>query len=262
MDALARMTILLLYVACSQASGADDALVQRGEVIANTGGCAGCHTPPGGAPYSGHSLGGWTAYNITSDPVAGIGDWSREELLAYLRTGHVNGKAQAAGPMSDIIVNITAPLSDADRNALASYLASIPPANPTGETTSRSAYGQPSSNVDAIRGKPFAGDSLASGARLYMGNCASCHGVQGEGGGDGYYPSLFNNSAVGAASPENLVNVILHGVSRSAAGQEYYMPAFASALTDGEIVSLSSYVLRQFGRGGVKVTLEDVKGRR
>jgi mono/diheme cytochrome c family protein len=253
----------LLATVCGMPAQAEDTdLVSRGEAIAKESGCAGCHTPPGGAPYSGFSLGGWVAYNITSDPVAGIGDWRDDELLQYFRTGHVNGKAQAAGPMADIIVKNTAPLADDDLRALVAYLRSIPAANPTGESQSRSSYGKPAVDVDRMRGLTFTGDELASGARLYLGNCASCHGADGQGGGGGYYPSLVNNSAVGAATPDNLVNVILHGVSRKPGDTEYYMPGFAGALSDGQVVSLSSYVLRRFGRESVEVKLKDVASRR
>ncbi len=262
MHKVIRLTALGAALLLSGSLSADDKQLARGEAIATQAACSSCHTPPGGAPYSGHELGGWTAFNITSDPVAGIGDWSEDELLAYLRTGHVNGKAQAGGPMAAIIENSTAPLSEGDLKALAAYLRAIPAANPTGESRSRSAYGQAADDVDRFRGKPFAGDDIASGARLYLGNCAACHGPRGEGGNNGFYPSLVNNSAVGAASAGNLINVILHGQARTTHGQEYYMPAFADALTDGEVVSLASYVLRRFGRPEVKVTLDDVKSRR
>lgn len=262
MRGLIRMLVLGTALGAACGTAADDAQLARGKALADQAACAGCHSPPGGAPYSGNELGGWTAFNITSDPVAGIGDWSDEELLAYLRTGHVNGKAQAGGPMAAIIENNTAPLSADDLDALAAYLRAIPAANPTGETRSRSAYGQAADDVDNLRGKPFVGDDIAGGARLYLGNCAACHGPRGEGGNNGYYPSLVNNSAVGAATPGNLVNVILHGQSRTTHGQEYYMPGFAQALSDGEVVSLASYVLRRFGRPEVKVSLDDVKSRR
>jgi mono/diheme cytochrome c family protein len=258
------LSTLLLLACChgGLALAADPAQLSRGEGIATQAGCAGCHTPPGGAPYSGFQLGGWTAFNITTDPVAGIGDWSDQDLLAYLRTGHVNGKAQAGGPMAAIIENNTAVLSENDLAALAAYLRSIPAANPTGETRSRSAWGQAADDVDKIRGVSFDGPAMASGARLYLGNCAACHGAHGQGSDNGYYPSLVNNSAVGAADAGNLVNVILHGQARTAQGLEYYMPGFAGALSDGQVVSLASYVLRRFGRPEVRVSLDDVKSRR
>lgn len=219
--------------------------------------------PPGGAAYSGHKIAGWVAFNITSDPKAGIGSWSQQQLEEYLRTGHVNGKAQAAGPMADIIMNITGAYSEQDRAALAKYLHSIPPANPGGETKSRSSWGAPATDVDRIRGVSSEGDELASGARLYSGNCATCHGAGGEGAPGGHYPSLINNSAVGAPTPDNLVSVILQGVQRTTGdGAEYFMPAFKDQLSDAQIVTLASYVLRRFGQPGVAVTVKDVAERR
>lgn len=242
---------------------ADDVRLARGKQLVESGGCAACHSPPGGAPFSGHTLAGWTAYNLTSDPVAGIGDWTGEQITEYLRSGHVNGKAQAAGPMADIIVNITAKLSDADRDAMAAYLQTIPAANPLNETRSRSSWGQAAEDVDHIRGKRFNAGDLADGARLYLGNCATCHGARGEGAPGGFYPSLVNNSAVGAPGPENLVNVILHGVSRTLpGGQAYFMPGFAGSLSDAQVESLTNYVLRRFGQPGIVASLDHIKSSR
>ena len=73
--------------------------------------CGTCHTPRGlgfqevaldetRAGYLGGSLlGGWQAYNITSDATAGIGAWSVDQLGQYLAKGDLPGVAQAAGPM-------------------------------------------------------------------------------------------------------------------------------------------------------------------
>ncbi len=70
--------------------------------------CSTCHTPrnelmaeEGDKALSGSAVGSWYAPNITSDKVSGIGGWSDAELVEYLRTGHVAGKAQAAGPMAE-----------------------------------------------------------------------------------------------------------------------------------------------------------------
>ncbi|ENL5789586.1 cytochrome c, partial [Yersinia enterocolitica] len=65
---------------------------------------------------------------------------------------------------------------------------------------------------------------------------------------DGYYPSLMKNSVVGASTQNNLINVILHGVSRKTSDGEVFMPGFANTLTDEQVVSLSNYLLQQFGQ--------------
>jgi mono/diheme cytochrome c family protein len=261
MSYLLRLPMLVLSLLAGITLAAEEDPVARGETIATQNGCSGCHTPPGGTPYSGFLLGGWMAYNITPDPAAGIGDWSDEELLTYFRTGHVNGKAQAAGPMAAIIM-ATSALSSADQQALVAYLRSLPPANPSGEQRSRSSYGAPADDVDALRGEPLIAQGDGSGKSLYLGSCASCHGPGGVGSRDGYYPSLVNNSAVGAAAPDNLINAILQGVSRTSGGQEYFMPGFADALSDDEVAALGSYVLARFGREGIVVTADAVAAKR
>ncbi|WP_186369573.1 c-type cytochrome [Yersinia alsatica] len=230
------------------------------------GHCGECHTPRNitmgmkdSKAYAGTEIDGWTAFNITSDPHAGIGGWSQEQIVQYLRSGHVDGKAQAAGPMAEVIENSTRHLTDSDLNAMAVYLRTLKPLNPDDETKSRSDWGQPATSVNTLRGMPFTADNNTDGARLYLGNCASCHGFTGGGVQDGYYPSLMKNSVVGASAPNNLINVILHGVSRKTNDGAVFMPGFANTLTDEQVVSLSNYLLQQFGQPALNIKADDVK---
>lgn len=230
------------------------------------GHCGECHTPRNitmgmkdSKPYAGTEIEGWTAFNITSDKHAGIGSWSQDQIVEYLRSGHINGKAQAAGPMAEVIENSTRHLTDADLRAMAKYLQSLKPLNPDNETKSRSDFGQATASVDVIRGLPFKADNTADGARLYLGNCATCHSFSGGGTADGYYPSLIKNSVVGAAAPNNMINVILHGVSRRTNEGDVFMPGFADTLSDEQIATLSNYLLQQFGQKSLNVKVNDVK---
>lgn len=75
---------------------------------------------------AGGEAGGWIAPNITSDPVSGIGGWSRKELVQYLRTGR-NDKAQAAGGMAEAVEHSLRFLSDDDLDAIADWLKQTPP---------------------------------------------------------------------------------------------------------------------------------------
>jgi fructose 5-dehydrogenase cytochrome subunit len=99
---------------------------------------------------------------------------------------------------------------------------------------------------------------------LFQGNCASCHAPLGQGSKDGYYPSLFSNSALGSSNPNNLIAVILNGVDRTTRLGQAYMPGFAggpndlAALSDHEIVLLGNYLLEHYGRPGVTVTARQV----
>lgn len=225
----------------------------RGAYLSDAlGHCAECHTPRNvmmalkDQPFAGARLQGWHAYNITPDANSGIGAWSTQDIVDYLSTGRANGKANAAGPMAEVVENSTQYLTPADLQAVAAYLKALPPIA-QGETRARGAWGAPATDVATWRG---AAGGAASGATLYNANCASCHGWNGGGiGADkaGAYPALPHNSVTGAADGDNLVMVILNGVHRKTAGAETFMPAFRDTLNDQDIAALANYVGGQFG---------------
>ncbi|WP_433977615.1 hypothetical protein [Erwinia sp. E_sp_B01_9] len=75
--------------------------------------------------YSGAQVGAWFAPDITASPVSGIGEWSQQDLVTYLRTGRLAGKAQAAGSMAEAISHSFQHLSAEDLSAIADYLGSV-----------------------------------------------------------------------------------------------------------------------------------------
>src|SRR5207253_9851226 len=83
------------------------------------------------------------------------------------------------------------------------------------------------------------------GARLYQGACAVCHEV---GGAPlfGSRPSLALNSNLHSAVPDNLIQVILHGIASPASRDLGYMPGFKDSLSDAQVAELASYLRRQF----------------
>lgn len=223
--------------------------------------CGTCHTPRGigfqekslsekGKHYlaGGPVLAGWQAYNITPHETAGIGLWSQQQLEQFLKTGHVNRLAQAGGPMAEAVENSLAKLRDDDIRAIAIYLRDIP-ALPGGGKEPRQQQGLAAENVIALRGKPLSGDigEDTDGARLYLGLCASCHGADGTGSEDGYYPSLVHNSTVGAHSDHNLRRAIRYGVERDIGDGEILMPGFARELDEKQMSALVDYLRQQFG---------------
>ncbi len=230
--------------------------------------CSTCHTPrndlmaeQASQALSGGSLGSWYAPNITSDPVSGIGGWSQEELVQYLRTGQVAGKAQAAGPMAEAIEHSLQHLTDEDLKAIAAYIKDVAPVS-SGDKTPRDKFGRPSVTEYALRGLP--GEEPAeSGFRIFSGVCANCHQMNGE--GNNHYPSLFHNTVTGADRSDNLLSAILFGVNRTVDGETAFMPGFGpdafytDHLSDQEIADVSNYVLKQYGNPDVKVTAADVK---
>lgn len=246
--------------------------VNRGNYLVNgLAHCDTCHTPRNALmgqeeskALSGGSLGSWYAPNITPDKTSGIGNWSGDNLAQYLKTGHVAGKAQAAGPMAEAVEHSLQHLSNADINAIVAYLQQIPAIKNSaingGEGNARDSYGAASNTEQQMRGNVASADP---GWKIYSGSCANCHQANGE--GTSYYPSLFHNSATGADNPSNLVSAIVNGVHRNIGGQHIDMPAFGPGanftvrLTDRQIADVSNYVLKTYGNPNVSVTAAQVK---
>lgn len=231
--------------------------------------CSTCHTPrnalmaeqDGKAFLSGGSLGAWYAPNITSDATSGIGAWTEAELVQYLQTGKVQGKAQAAGPMAEAIEHSLQHLPEADLKAIAVYLKQTPAIGGV-EAQPRFGYGAPSKTEFEARGLATGVDP---GWRVFSGSCAHCHQDNGAGTSNGAYPSLFHNTATGADRADNLIATILHGVDRTVDGKPHFMPAFGDQasftdrLSDQEIADVSNYVLQHYGNPRVKVGVHDVQ---
>lgn len=232
--------------------------------------CATCHTPRGflmqeqGSKFlGGAQVGPWYAPNITPDPVSGIGSWTKEELVQYLKTGSVAGKAQAGGSMAEAISFSFQHLTDSDLNAIADYLATVPAVSNASEN--RFNQGEAGNKLAAFRGKDFHSETTEPGARIYSGSCASCHGYNAQGTEDGYYPSLFNNSASGEENASNLIAAIIYGVDRhTEEGGHVFMPPFGDQpnalnnLDDEQIAQLSNYIIDMHGLKGTQVTPEEV----
>lgn len=231
--------------------------------------CTTCHTPRNALmaeqlskELGGADLGTWYAPNITSDIHSGVGGWSQQELVDYLRTGRAANKAQAAGPMAEAIDHSLKHLSDADLNAIAHYVKGVPAIRDKADTQPVTQWGKAGDELASIRGVPLPQNlNKMSGAQLYDAQCASCHQAKGEGSFDGSLPPLFHNSVTGRSNSNNLVMAILDGVERqdgkgSHAG--HLMPAFRQALSDEQIVTLGNYVQKMYGNPNVKVTAEQV----
>jgi mono/diheme cytochrome c family protein len=222
--------------------------------------CSSCHSPRGlmmqevgGKAFAGGSLGDWYAPNITSHPISGIGGWTDDELATYLKTGRVEGKGQAGGGMAEAVSNSLSKLRHEDISAIVTYLRTVPAVADKDATRAAFAWGDAATapGEPAIRGT---GAPIASGAVLYSGLCASCHGSRGEGSNDGYYPSLVHNSTVGMVRPQNLVATIIGGIDREVDGEHVVMPHFSEgsyvqALSDADIAAVASYVRSTFGPG-------------
>jgi len=108
-----------------------DAIANRGAyLVATVGRCGDCHTPNTllGAPDPDRFLAGAgkKAPNITPDPKTGIGNWSEADIVTLLKDGQTPEVDFVGGAMAEIVRN-TVRLTDADRQAIAAFLKSVPP---------------------------------------------------------------------------------------------------------------------------------------
>ena len=187
-------------------------------------------------PLDERTLRAWSAANLTPAP-GGLGAWSRDQIAAYLKTGH-SARAAAFGPMSKVVVNSTSLLTDADVHAIADYLASLPPA----------ASATPSTDADRRR----------AGEIVYTTRCADCHlptglGVPRSVAADPgkTAPPLAGSAALQAPDPASLINVILYGAHESGSSQGAWpkMSGFelSVGLDDAQIADLCTYLRSSWG---------------
>ncbi|WP_245286961.1 molybdopterin cofactor-binding domain-containing protein [Bradyrhizobium sp. Tv2a-2] len=206
------------------------------------GHCSACHSPRNtlgaekvGAYLAGGLAEGWEAPPLTSLSHAPI-PWSEDELYAYLRTGESRFHGVAAGPMAPIVKDLAA-LPDQDIRAMAVYLASFGDKPP--DTVAQDAL------ATRLERETRVTLAASAGARLYQGACAVCHEVAGL-PLFGSRPSLALNSNLHSAIPDNLIQVILHGIAKPAFGDLGYMPAFKDSMSDAQVAELVSFLRQQF----------------
>jgi nicotinate dehydrogenase subunit B len=213
-------------------------------LVEGLGHCSACHSPRNvlgaektNAYLAGGFAEGWEAPPLTSLSHAPV-PWTEDELFAYLRSGESKFHGVAAGPMAPVVKELGA-LPDEDIRAMAVYLGSF----------NEAAIGKPDHDALASRLESLTGTRAASasfvGVRLYEGACAVCHRV----GGPplfGSRPSLALNSNLHATVPDNLIQVILHGIASPVSSDLGYMPAFKDSMTDDQLAELVAYLRQQF----------------
>ena len=245
---------------------------QRGEYLVNNlEHCGTCHTPRNLTQgldkdryLSGAPLGKWFAPNITPDIDTGIGRWSERDIVTYLRTGKLDKRAYAGGPMAEAVGHSTRFLTDDDLSAMASYLKVVPaiktddyliPVNiarlPNPVSTSIT--------YDLIEQKDYLAQTKAKTAflsqntngshspkSLYLAHCASCHGVDGYAQPDARYASIVGLSSIRRAKPDALISVIAFG-AKGAFNTAPKMPGFNEDLSHAQIADITNYVRINFG---------------
>ena len=210
--------------------------------------CGGCHTPKNmfGAEkrpraYSGARVAGMFAPRLDGAARSGLKSWSVEDITEYLQSGR-NGKSHAGEVMSEVVVNSTSRMSDADVRAIAIYLKDLP----EGVREPKVARPPPS--------------QMAAGEKLYNGACIACHEKDGS-GAPRIYPPLPGNANLQSADALSTLRVILDGaqtVTTPRAPNTGSMPAYAAKMTDQEIADVTNYIRNAWGNAAPLVTADEV----
>jgi mono/diheme cytochrome c family protein len=216
--------------------------------------CGTCHTPKtllGGdknsAALTGATLQGWFAPDITNDPRKGIGEWSRDDLVQYFKTG-TNKWTLASGPMAEAVSHSTSRMNDEDILAIATYL------KDSGE-------GGASPKPEPVAAS---NNAMRAGAAIYKDSCAACHKDSGE-GEINLFPRLAGSALVQSDDPTTLVRVVLHGtraVSTAGAPTAPAMPAFDWRLEDAQVAAVLTYIRNNWGNAAGPVPVSAVASQR
>ncbi|MGE0807235.1 MAG: cytochrome c [Burkholderiaceae bacterium] len=224
-------------------------------LVGGLGHCNACHAGRNllGATGAALELGGgmiaaqnWYAPSLAAADQAGVGHWPIDEIVQLLKTG-VTARGTVSGPMAEVVVRSTQHLSDADLQAMATFLRALSSSEPP--VSSRRADSTPPSQA-----------ILERGAAVYERRCADCHGADGQ-GVPRAYPPLAGNRAVTLEPAANVLQIVLHGgYAPATAGnpRPFGMPPFATELGDDEIAAVVSYIRNAWGNRGSAVGSVDV----
>lgn len=188
--------------------------------------CSACHTPKNALQaevrhkaFEGGDVEGWFAPNLTPEPRTGLGRWSKQDIVDFLKTGG-NRMTVAGGPMAGVVMGSTSHMEDADLQAIAAYITALPASPPPAPP-----------HIDAA--------AAQRGGSIFAANCSKCHGD----GSGGFAPALDGDAIVQAAEPTTILHYILSGTkSPATAGRPTQMPAFGAKLDDRQVADVASYI--------------------
>lgn len=252
-------------VADYQAPVGVDPVISRGAyLVEGLGHCGACHTPraltmqekalsaaDGNAFLSGSApLEGWIAKSLRGDHKDGLGSWSEEQLVQFLKTGR-SDRSAVFGGMSDVVVHSMQYMSQDDLTAIARYLKSLPAVDPKD---------QPHQYDKQVAEALWKGDDSKPGASVYIDNCAACHRTDGH-GYTRVFPALAGNPVLQSEDATSLINIVLNGgtlPATHAAPSTFTMPAFAWRLSDQEVADVVSFIRGSWGNVGAPVNAGEV----
>lgn len=247
------------------------ALWNRGSyLVQGLGHCGECHTPRGiaiemkalsekdGKQYlAGATLDNWHASPLTGDPKTGLHAWSKDEIVAFLKTGRT-ARVAAFGIMAEVVGKSTQYLTDQDLMAIAEYLKSLPASSDRGRRPADS--GVQANKASAVAQALPAGNTRTAGAIVYLDNCNACHHSNGS-GAKRTFPNLVRNEAVNVRDPTSLIRIVLTGTSMPStqtAPSGLTMPDFQWRLSDQQVADVLSFVRSSWGNDANAVSHHDV----
>ena len=217
-------------------------------LVEGPGHCGACHTPKtwlGGDENAqklrGSVIQGWFAPNITNDSTRGLGRWSPDDIVEYLRDGH-NRLSAATGPMAEEIALSSSHMTDADLYAIAAYL----------KDQRGGSEATPPARSDE--------SAMAAGGAIYRDVCSACHTPDGR-GVPYLFPALAASPSVRSSDPTTLIRIVLRGARSIATAREPTgpgMPAFGWQLDDSEVAAVLTYIRNSWGAAAAPVTADEV----
>ncbi|HEX5319709.1 MAG TPA: cytochrome c [Stellaceae bacterium] len=206
--------------------------------------CGACHTPKNlvgadkaSAEFQGNEIDGWFAPEIAAGAPRGLANWSADDIVAYLKSGH-NKFAAATGPMADVVTRSTSRMKDDDLHAIAVYL--------------KAQHGSGNQSPKPVAASDSA---MKMGGAIFGDECAACHTGHGT-GRPRLFPSLAGSAAVQSRDPTSLIRVVLGGtrsVGTETAPTSPAMPAFGWLFNDEQAAAVLTYIRNSWGNAAPAV---------
>jgi mono/diheme cytochrome c family protein len=216
-------------------------------LVEGLGHCEACHTPKNflGADkhdqaFQGGSFGQWFAPDLTPNRRFGLGGWSRDELIAFLKTGR-NPHSSAAGEMGEVVEHSTSHLSDGDLRAIATYLTDRP-------ATPEPSFDKPDAAV------------MRQGQAIWVDSCSACHGMDGD-GVPGYFPPMKGDPNLQQTDPTTVLHYILAGAQSTATDARptpLTMAPYSWLLNDEQVAAVATYARNSWGNAAPPVSADAV----
>lgn len=216
-------------------------------LVSGLGHCSACHSPSTalGAEDTAHAFYGgkldnWLAPDLTGNRRTGLGGWSQQDIVDYLKYGR-SARSNAAGPMAEVVTYSTSLMSDADLAAIATYLKTIA-ASPDAPVTAAPAV------------------AMRVGGAIFGDACTACHREGGVGSAR-LFPPLAGSAAVQQADPTSVIRLILAGGRTGptpARPSALSMPSFAWKLDDQQVADVATYARNSWGNHAPPVNADQV----